>query len=70
MTLTVPPNVEQVGVHLHSGAGIGLSAGVYWDNVSMTEGIGLDTNNTSIAPCFDRASADGSTYRYDWTGDV
>lgn len=69
-TFTVPANVEQVGVRLYSGGASGTSAGVYWDNVSMIEGNGLDTNNTSIVPYFDGATVDSSTYRYDWTGDV
>jgi hypothetical protein len=41
-----------------------------WDNVSMIEGNGLDTNNTSIVRYFDGATTDTSMYRYDCTGDV
>jgi hypothetical protein len=70
VTFTVPANAESVNVRLYSGAASGTSAGVYWENVMMVEGDGLDTNATSVMPFFDGATADSSTYTYDWTGDT
>jgi hypothetical protein len=61
VTFTVPPNVDTAIVRLYCGAPSGTSQAVYWDNVVMFEGDGLDTNGVSIIPFFDGATLDTAT---------
>ncbi|NRD25848.1 carbohydrate binding domain-containing protein [Frigoribacterium sp. VKM Ac-2836] len=70
VTFTVPANAESVNIRLYSGAANGTNAGVYWENVLMVEGDGLDTNGVSVVPFFDGATTDSTSYVYEWTGDT
>lgn len=70
VTFTTPANIETLTVRLYCGAPSGTSQAVYYDNVALFEGNGLDTNGVSPLYFFDGATTDDASYLYDWTGDT